>query len=143
MEKTYLPFLVVAILPFFWLILVTGIMYLISFTGWRNLAKKYANQGENPQTGFHWASVQTSWIGRYNNCINLAITPRGLFVQPWLLFRFAHPGLLMPWNTLKHARPRSVLFWDFAELEFDDGTNSLLVFAPSRILQAPGFPRQS
>ncbi len=141
MEKTYLPLLIVLAVPFFWYALVSGILYLMSFTGWRSLAEKYEYRGDVPKPDFSWASVQTSLLGRYNNCMNVSVTARGIIIRPAWLFRTAHPALLLPWHIMKPPASRSVFGFKYAELEFSEGAGSMRIFAPIRILEHSLFPR--
>lgn len=126
---------IIAMFPLCWLALVCGVMYLTSLMGWKSLAEKYSHTGEPPAIAYSFASAQTSFLGRYNNCMNIGFSPRGLFLQPFFLFRFAHPGLLLPWTMLKSARERDWILVKGAELRFDDGSRSVTVYGPSAILK--------
>ncbi len=137
MNETLLLVFIVAMFPLCWLLLVSGVLYLTSFMGWRALAEKYSNTGEPPAIAYSFASAQTSFLGRYNNCMNIGLSARGLFLQPFLLFRFAHPALLLPWGMLKSAQEKSWIFSKVAELRFDDGARSAVVYAPPGILKNP------
>lgn len=140
MEQTLLPFIILAAFPVFWFLLVCFVLVIMSFTGWRSLAEKYSYSGDKPQFSYRYASAQISWFGRYNHVLNLAATPRGLYVCPILLFRFAHPALLLPWHLLKSAKPVKSLFSTFSELHFEDSGRSVRIFAPAGMLKNPNIP---
>lgn len=140
MNETHLLILILTAFPFAWFGLVCFVLLLTSFTGWRQLAQKYSHSGEPPELTHRYASAQISWFGRYNNCLNLALTPRGLYVRPILLFRFAHPALLLPWHLLKSAKVVKSLFRNYAQLQFFDEGRSIRVFGPDAMLKNINIP---
>jgi hypothetical protein len=140
MDQALLPIFILAAFPIVWFLLVCFVLLIVSFTGWRSLAEKYAHTGEEPELSHRYASAQISWFGRYNHVLNLAATSRGLYIRPILLFRFAHPALLLPWHLLVSARSVKSLFKNFAELQFLDGKRSVRIFAPEEILKNPNIP---
>lgn len=135
MDATWpiLAFLVV--FPIVWYAIASFAMFVLSFGGWRALGEKYRFEGEIPEPNYRFVTVWTSILGRYNRGMHISLTPRGLIVRPFILFRAAHPPLLLPWDMLKSARQQTLLFFSFAELKFDDGQRNIEIHAPLEILK--------
>ncbi|MBL8021365.1 MAG: hypothetical protein JNM27_16965 [Leptospirales bacterium] len=135
MDATWPVLLIVIAFPLAWFGINSLVMLLLSFAGWSGLAEKYRFNGEMPEPNYRFVTVWTSIFGRYNRGMHISLTPRGLIVRPFILFRVAHPALLLPWEMLKSAKQQTFLFYSFAELKFDDGQRKIEIHAPLRILE--------
>ncbi len=49
-------------------------------------------------------------LGQYNGCLSLVVAENGLWLRPWLPFRFCHPPLLLPWSAFEAPKIEKV-FW--------------------------------
>jgi len=94
------------VFPMFW----CAVMWINSqIGGWARLARRYRSR-ETP-TGTKWPGVQ-GMIGivSYRGALECTTNPEGLFLQPMVLFRFAHPLLFIPWSEFREAK-RGNLLW--------------------------------
>jgi hypothetical protein len=85
------------------------ILFQLAFIGgWRRLAKDFKTS--RPPTGkrFGMESASVGWVG-YNNCLTIHTNPEGIFLEPWYIFRVAHPRLFIPWAAVSVIRERSFL----------------------------------
>ena len=80
----------------FWMLICTIMAWL---GGWRALGEAYP-AAEKPQgRRFRMQKIRCGWVD-YNGCVTLAVTPAGLYLAVWPLFRSGHPPLLLPWSSL-------------------------------------------
>jgi hypothetical protein len=80
----------------FWL----AIAYLLSHvSGWRVLAAQYATQQQPTGTHFRFCSAALRGVS-FRSALNLAASPDGLFLWPFLPFRPAFARLFVPWSDL-------------------------------------------
>ena len=42
----------------------------------------------------------------YNGCLTVGASPAGLYLHPFVLFRFRHPALFIPWHEIRVQRKR-------------------------------------
>lgn len=93
-----------------WLIMLTVLSYI---SGWRKLAAGYAYR--KPFTGPKWRfqSAAMRWLG-IRNCLIFGADERGLYMSMMLPFRFWHPPLLIPWQSVT-AQKKKKLFSDGVE----------------------------
>jgi hypothetical protein len=87
------------LLPFF-----VGVWLTLCFTlswlgGWRALGELYPAGDEPEGQRFGMQNIRCGWI-EYNACVTIVVTPRGLYLAVWPLFRSSHPPLLLPWSSL-------------------------------------------
>ncbi|MES2460155.1 MAG: hypothetical protein V4671_06205 [Armatimonadota bacterium] len=47
---------------------------------------------------------------RYKGCLNIGVTPQGMFLSILFLFRFGHPPLLIPWSCLSPFHAEKALW---------------------------------
>jgi len=53
----------------------------------------------------------------YNNCVTIGVTDAGLYLAPFLLFRFLHPPLLIPWRDITGCQEGRFLWSQWSEFE--------------------------
>ena len=85
-------------------------------SGWQRLAQRYG-----ARTGFdgrlhRFQSASMSGVN-FNNCLDMGASPRGLYLSPFLLFRFFQKPLLIPWQEIC-AMPAAQWFFKGYELTF-------------------------
>jgi hypothetical protein len=108
--------LAVLIVPLFFLLLLLVIPNLIALmSGWKLLALRFRTQPEFFGQKWSWQSAQMRYRTNYNNCLIVGADQAGLFIQPMIFFRFAHPPLLIPWNEISWHEAQ-VLWMRFVEL---------------------------
>jgi hypothetical protein len=72
---------------------------LSQLSGWRRLGREYAAQTQPQGQAFRW---QTGKVGMvpYRNSLDVTVAPDGIFISVWLLLRFAHKTLYIPWKEI-------------------------------------------
>ena len=76
------------------------IIYTLGYQ-WRIYSKKYGTNIKTKKIDFRYAWCQVGWVN-YRYCMNIAILPKGLFLQlsfPFRLLSYQKP-LLIPWEHL-------------------------------------------
>lgn len=87
------PFVTIAI----WLLIIFSFLNL--FGSWSKLTKRYA-------TKYHFKGktwkFQSASVGNtaYSNCVTVGSDHQGLYLSPFVIFRFGHPAILIPWEQL-------------------------------------------
>lgn len=111
-----IPIAFLIVFPLFWCF-VLWINSLLS--GWRRLARRY--QAKEQPAGKEWRSVQGR-IGfvSYKNSLRCFASGDGLFLQPEVLFRFAHPLLFIPWKDMKEVQLQRVLWITYVRAKVGD-----------------------
>lgn len=107
------------VIPFAFLLAFAGMwagvtLLLAHMSGWRALAARYKTDAPPEGERRSWASARLNEVS-FSSCLNLAFGPRGLRVEPMLLYRLFMPALLIPWADVRFARFGSVLGFQYAE----------------------------
>lgn len=117
-ESFFVIFILVACSGLFvaiWL----GIMFLVSrFGGWHKLYQSYKFPSHVKQA-IKSKSFQSIQIGlsNYNGVMTLSYHPEGLGMEVMILFRFAHPKILIPWKDIKlKEKAKSIFVWNKLEI---------------------------
>lgn len=95
--------------PFFFL----GMWLLFSFLlsrmgGWHLLARPFRTDLPFSSEVWRFQSAQMRWAANYNNCLTVGAGPEGLYLAVWLIFRFGHRALLIPWSEIRVRRIEGV-----------------------------------
>ena len=89
------------ILPVCFAALLAAVSYFFALNGgWRLLAGRFRTEGT--YTGKQW-SGQSATMGnkvRYRGCLTVGADPSGLFLRPFIFFRFGHAPLFVPWAEI-------------------------------------------
>ncbi|MDZ4680382.1 MAG: hypothetical protein SGI94_08060 [Saprospiraceae bacterium] len=94
------------IFPLFW----CGVVYLISFFGWQQLAASFATHQPMPsdlQTGSGMIN-----LSRYNYTLRFKADDRGLWLRTMRLFSPGHKPLFIPWSAVEHDEGGEA-FWGY------------------------------
>lgn len=90
------PLVLIAV-PGFWL----ALMFVIAHVGgWAGLARAFPAPGRPRGVTFRSLSLQIRPATSYGGCITAVFGPDGLFLVPFLIFRFGHRPLLIPWEDV-------------------------------------------
>ena len=92
----------VAIIPFLgFVVLWCGILKLVGKIGpWYQLAQQFHAIGEPMGTTYRFQSLRFGMKAKYNGVITAIVSPRGLYLRPWFMFRIGHPPILIPWQAV-------------------------------------------
>ncbi len=84
-----------------YLVFWAGVVSLIGFGGWRQLANLYPAE-EWPEDEGIALSWQTGSVGvsNYGNVLQAVIGADGLYLRPARMFAFNHPPVLVPWGAV-------------------------------------------
>lgn len=101
-----IPLAFCVVFPLFWCF----VMWINSLAGgWSRLAKFYRSTDE--PTGKQWHGIQgTVGLVSYRGVLECVTNEEGIYLQPGMLFRFAHPRLFIPWKDWHEVRPRNILW---------------------------------
>ena len=122
-------------LPIFFIVLWCSVCVCLAYiSGWRRLAVSYRAQG--PPAGMRYI-MQSGKVGPvyHRGSLTVYSSPTGLYLRPLLLFRLAHPALLIPWDALDRPRSWKFLWQDM--LEVDVGTPPITSLRLSRRILEP------
>lgn len=87
------------------------VLFLIALVGgWRGLAARYGVPALPEGSAFQFQSGRFGWLSNYNNVLTVVVTPEGVGFQPFVLFRFAHPALFVPFAAVSSAESTRLLF---------------------------------
>jgi|ERR1035441_646988 hypothetical protein len=92
------------VLPAFWLImfLITSVM-----SGWFTLANRFRKVsepvGETRTTKSSFDPVTMRFRSNYGGMIRLTAAEDALYLSVFILFRFGHPPLRIPWNEIEFS----------------------------------------
>lgn len=91
--------LFIAVGTVFWLF-VTGLIALIG--GWYFTAKAFPlpTQSQGQGTEFTFQSVTIGILGNYRSCVHITVGGEGIIMRPFVLYRFLHGPIFIPWNAM-------------------------------------------
>ena len=115
---------IVALFSFFFPLLWSGVIYLISYvSGWHFLASRYRTE---PLTeGFHRGVYGRIGIANYNGVLRIAFTEKGMYLHVMPLFKIGHPPLLLPWTHLKEWKESHLFFQQVVKCKIEGISISL------------------
>ena len=82
---------------------------LAHFCGWTVLAKSYRARYRPEGLRFSRRSLYIVPFTRYHGCLNVTLSSEGIYMIPSFFFRFAHPGLLIPWSAVGQLQQKKFL----------------------------------
>jgi hypothetical protein len=97
-----------ALFPIFFVGLWIVVVYVLSWFGWRWLAR-WQTREEPTGRSFPWSSAAIGLVN-FNNCLNLRVSQRGLWMKPVFVFSLFHPALFIPWSDVRSVRRQSYFF---------------------------------
>lgn len=104
--------LVAGVVAFRWVLL-----NLIAWvSGWKILAGRFTAQQPFSRQDSKWNSARMRYFAGYNNCLRVGADHAGLFIQPMLGVRTAHPPLFIPWAEITIEQPAGWLKGGFVSL---------------------------
>jgi len=96
-----------------------GISCLIArLSGWAKLAALYRLSGPFNGECWRFQSAELRWKMGYNNCLTVGANPSGLYLSVFLLFRFGHPNLFIPWADISVTSSKRGFWSIYTEFRF-------------------------
>jgi hypothetical protein len=83
--------------------------FLSRIGGWASLAGVYPAGDPPAGPSYDWRSLRIAPLTGYNNCMNVRLSPQGIYMMPLVLFRFGHRALLIPWDCVAEIQERRFL----------------------------------
>lgn len=114
--ETYLP----VIFPFLFALLwvFSGLIFSIG-SGWFLLAKRYKSKKIFSGKEFNGISASVGWF-RYSGILTIGINQEELLLDVFLLFKTAHPRLIIPLNKITGYEKKSFFVSSLVVLEVDN-----------------------
>ncbi|ODT72466.1 hypothetical protein ABS71_07745 [bacterium SCN 62-11] len=127
------------------------ILSLLSFTGgWQRLARRWARSAKPDSRQLFrasWVSGSLGWV-RYRSCLWYELYPEALRIGVFMLFRLAHPTLVIPKEEIRDLEVRPGWFgFHSVRLDLGGTTMKLLIRSPQELqewwgqIESPGFSR--
>lgn len=110
--------LIIIVWPVFFIVLWSGIIFLMSVLGgWRRLARRYRTT-EKPVGSKSYPFVSGMvGIARYKRVLTITIADEGMFIEIRWIFRIGHPALFIPWQDIHDARKITLFYWEYVGFE--------------------------
>lgn len=70
-------------------------------SGWHLLAQEYRHSGPVPDNMLKFRTITLRYFCGYNNIASFGVSPAGLRLAVFVLFRVGHPPLLIPWSDIE------------------------------------------
>jgi hypothetical protein len=111
-----------------------GAMLMISkMGGWRTLARRHTAAPNRSLEGetFRAASATMGkgmMPANYKGCLVVNFGRTGIYMRPWVMFRFFHPPLLIPWRAVKSVEPEKFWLRNCAKIEVADFEGSIRLY---------------
>jgi hypothetical protein len=103
MTSNFNPTFIVLFILF---MVIMGFMFRLD---WNELAKLYRTE-EAPPANLSRFEHGTVGLVYYKGTLNVGVTPQGLYLSIFALFRFGLPALLIPWGVIRKIEPANQLF---------------------------------
>lgn len=102
------PFFLIGF-PVLWLFL-TGVISFIG--GWYFLAKAHPASERLMEQGreFGFQSVYIGLLGGYRSCVSVTVLDGGILLRTFILYRFMHRPIFLPWDRMTDHREANILF---------------------------------
>ena len=112
MEQDF-PVWLAFLFPVFFVAMWVLVSRIISWMGWSAFVARFAFDRQVPPDATRYGS-QSLMIGdklfraaSYNNCMNIWVDQRGLYLRPQLIFRLFHPLIHIRWDQVVQAEVRT------------------------------------
>ncbi len=69
-------------------------------SGWERLATRFELSSEFTGKRYRFQSGVLTGL-RFNNALEIGVSPRGLYLSQFILFRIFHKPLLIPWSEIR------------------------------------------
>jgi hypothetical protein len=77
------------------------VLWLISrLGGWSEIAGKYPATARPDGLHLTGRSLRLRPFTNYNGCLHVTLSPAGIYMFPWAIFRIGHKPILIPWSCV-------------------------------------------
>lgn len=110
--KDWLPLVLIAIFPVYFIGMWSFVLWLLSrIGGWAKMAEKYRAQACPEGPLYRWRSMQIRPFMNYNSSLDVTLSPQGVHMVPFVMFRIGHEPLLIPWSCVGPLEETNFLFF--------------------------------
>jgi hypothetical protein len=110
--KDWLPLVLIAIFPLFFLGMWCSVLRLLSrIGGWAKIAEEYRAVSPSQGTRYRWRSMQIRPFMNYSSALDVTLSRQGVYLVPFVMFRIGHEPLLIPWSCVGPLEEKSLLFF--------------------------------
>lgn len=75
------------------------VLWLISrLGGWSTMTETYPATVRPDGLHLTGRSLRIGFFTNYNGCLDVTLSPAGIYMVPWAVFRIGHKPILIPWN---------------------------------------------
>jgi hypothetical protein len=119
--------------PFLFIGFWCAVCILFSRIGdWHKLARAFTASNSPHGKRFYMQSGSVGLIN-YRSCLNVSVTPDGMFLSVPLIFKLGHPPLFIPWIVISNREDKKTLWYETVKLTI--GTPELgSIRLPKKIL---------
>ncbi len=126
--EVLIPLLLLPVLLALW----CGGCWLLSLCGWWNFAKRF--RAKSDPVG-HWYRGRSGYLGTYGvsyrRLLDVCLGEKGIYVEVMLIFRVAHPSLLIPWDEVAGIRKRSVMGFEWLVIFLNEDGRRMRILLPA------------
>ena len=88
-----------------------GVCYIVSrLSGWNGLAARFPGATAPDGESLSWTTARLDSVS-FRSCLNMTLSPSGLFMVPSLAFSLFMPPLLLPWTDVEFVGFERAFFW--------------------------------
>ena len=99
--KDWLIVVGIALIPVYFAGIWCAVLWLLSHIGgWAKIAESYATTSRPEGVHCRGRSLQISPFANYSSCLNATVSPQGIYMIPFAIFRLGHRPLLIPWSCV-------------------------------------------
>ncbi len=91
------PYLIPIFFVILWVIVAKAISII---SGWKELAEKYPVRTPFSGERHNFQSARMRRGMNFNNCLTVGANHMGLFLSMFVIFRFGHPPIFIPWSEI-------------------------------------------
>jgi len=74
--------------------------------GWHALTQRFRTEGVFGGSIWNYQSASMRGFLNYGNCLTVGASTAGLYLRPFILLRFCHPALFIPWHEIRVKNER-------------------------------------
>lgn len=117
---------VLVVFPLFW----SSIFVLLAQSGWAAIAKHHACTTQPPGTTYPRCSAYINSRTRYKRCLSVTLGNQGIYIEPSIFFRVAHPPLLIPFSCVTGLAPGEPAFGNTIRVDISAAGHDIKLYVP-------------
>jgi hypothetical protein len=106
--------------------------YKVSSKGWTDFSRVFGVKELPSKQSYWWRSGSFGWQGSYSRILNVVLLPEGIGLSVSIIFRFAHPPLLVPWSHVVSVEETGLLFFKRLCITLSGANKTFKFYLPMR-----------